>query len=210
MELEYIKIKTSGGYMYGGDQKLFGEKVSKSGCGMIAACDMILFLRKLGSGNFAPVSFSEYVKFVEKFRDEVAYKNSSNPLGIFPGKLAKMLNRSCGSHTFKFYGRKKFRKENDLAECISNSVKNGLPVIVRIGLNGKRLNCGICYPASGNVKKKCVLNWHYVTVTGISENGTLTFSSWGGKGTMSCADLKRHFGITGGAIIANPEKRLSK
>lgn len=205
MELEYVKIKTSGGYMYGGDQKLFGKRAAKSGCGMIAVCDMLLFLRGKSS---APVSFSEYTDFVGNFRDEIAYKSSSNPLGIFPGKLVKMLNES--GHAFKFYGRKKFRKENDLAEFIKNSIKGGLPVIARIGLNGGRLRCGICFPASGNVRKKCVLDWHYVTVTGISGNGTLTFSSWGGKGTVSCAELLRHFGVTGGVIIASPEKRLSK
>lgn len=207
MELEYVEIKTSGGNMYGGDQKLFGKKAAKSGCGMIAVCDMLLFLQR---ENSAPVSFSEYTDFVEKFRDEIAYKSSSNPFGIFAGKLVKMLNESCEAPVFKFYGRKKFRKESDLAESVKNSIKSGLPVIARIGLNGGRLRCGICFPASGNIFKKCVLDWHYITVTGISENGALTFSSWGGKGTVSCAELLRHLGLTGGIIIASPEKRLSK
>ena len=83
MELEYVTVKTVGGLMYGGDQKLFGSAVRKSGCGMIAACDMILFLR----GEIHQ-SFAEYGKFVENIRDSEAYKKTANHFGLSPFKTA--------------------------------------------------------------------------------------------------------------------------
>lgn len=208
MELDYLKIKTSGGYMYGGDQKLFGKKASRSGCGMIAACDMLLYL---DGRNAAPIPFKEYADFAENFRDNVAYKNTANILGIFPHRLVKMLNECSGKRFFEFYGRKKFRGDSgkSLAEFIGKSLENGLPVIVRVGANGKSLPYEIRYPASGNKLRKGMVSWHYITVTGISEKGQLTFSSWGGKGIMSCADLQNHFGFTGG-VIAESQRQPSK
>ncbi len=204
MELKYIRIKTSGGLMYGGDQKLFGKQAARSGCGMIAACDMLLYLDGRSS---EPIAFNEYARFVTDFRDNIAYKNSLNLFGIPSRKLVKMLNEHSGNRFFEFYGRKKFRPDkNSLAEFIEKSLKNGMPVIVRVGANGKSLPYEIRYPASGNKLRKGMMNWHYITFTGISESGLLTFSSWGGKGTMRCSDLQSHFGFTGG-IIACRQRR---
>lgn len=202
MELEYIRIKTSGGLMYGGDQKLFGKQAARSGCGMIAACDMLLYLDGRSS---SPITFNDYTRFVTDFRDNVAYKNSRNLFGIPSRRLVKMLNQHSGNRFFEFYGKNKFRAdENHLAEFIGKSLKNGIPVIVRVGAGGKSLPYEIRYPASGNRLRKGMMSWHYITVTGISESGLqtlLTFSSWGGKGTMRCSDLQNHFGFTGGIIV---------
>lgn len=195
MELDYIKIKTENdGIMYGGCQNLFGEKVRKSGCGMIAVCDMLLFLQ----GKTAePETMEEYRKYAESFRDNVAYKRRKNLIGISPFRAAKMLSEhSCG-RKFRFYSKIKFTRHK-LSEYIKFSLENGLPVIVRIGANGKKLPYDIVYPAS-NRHAQGKMTWHYITVTGISED-TLVFSSWGGKGTMLLTDLHRHFGFSGGII----------
>ncbi len=202
MELEYIRIHTSGGLMYGGDQKLFGKQAARSGCGMIAACDMLLYLNGRSS---SPMTFKEYTRFVTDFRDNIAYKNSRNLFGIPSRRLVKILNEHGGNRFFEFYGKNKFRAdENNLAEFIGKSLKNGMPVIVRVGAGGKGLPYEIRYPASGNRLRKGMMSWHYITVTGISDSGLqtfLTFSSWGGKGTMRCSDLQSHFGFTGGIIV---------
>lgn len=197
MELDYLKIKTKGGFMYGGDQKQFGKAASKSGCGMIAACDTLLWLS--GKGG-AEISFSEYASYVEKLRDGVFYNGTQNLIGIFPRRLAKILTEKSG-RKFAYYPAVKFLSANGkkLADYISKSIKSGVPVIVRVGADIGGLPYKIKYPASG---KTCAgkMSWHYITVTGISESGILTFSSWGGKGTASCAELYRHFGFTGGIV----------
>ncbi|MBD5146931.1 MAG: hypothetical protein HDT21_13650 [Ruminococcus sp.] len=197
MELDYLKIKTKGGFMYGGDQKQFGKAASKSGCGMIAACDTLIWLS--GNGG-TEIPYSEYVSYVEKLRDGVFYNGTRNLMGIFPRRLAKILTEKSG-RKFAYYPAVKFLSANGkkLANYISKSIERGVPVIVRVGASFSGLPYKIKYPASG---KTCAgkMSWHYITVTGISESGILTFSSWGGKGTASCAELYRHFGFTGGIV----------
>lgn len=193
MELEYVTIKTAEGLMYGGDQKLFGSTVRKSGCGMIAACDMILFLR-----GETQQSFSEYGKFVEDIRDNEAYKRTSNPIGLSPFKTARLVSRHSENLRFVFLSHV-FFGEKKLVRYIEKSIAAGLPIILRIGANGKKLPYNIVYPASGSRRASGHMTWHYITVTGISGD-VLTFSSWGGKGEMSVRDLRRFWGLTGGLI----------
>ena len=200
MELNYIKIETDNGYMYGGNQNLFGKKARHSGCGMIAACDVILYLQGKRS-----ITFSEYEEFVSRFHDEEAYLNTSNPIGIFPRRLAGMINSHITDSEYVFLNRRKFSREG-LREFISDSISMGLPVIVRIGANGKRLPYKIKYPIHGNRSARGKTDWHYITVTGITDSGTLIFSSWGGRGKLECDLLHKYFGITGGIIA---DKRIS-
>lgn len=200
MELDYIKIKNGNGVLYGGNQKYFGKAVSKSGCGMIAACDMLLYLSGKNAGT---ISFSDYAAFAEKLRDEVFYKNTKNLLGIFPRRLANILTEKSGRN-FRYYPAIKFfgKSGKKLAEFISEEIKSGVPVIVRVGANIGGFPYEIQYPASGK-SSAGKMSWHYITVTGISESGILTFSSWGLKGSALCAELYRHFGFTGGIIAAD-------
>jgi len=187
-ELEYLKIKTESGIMYGGDQKLFGRLSAHSGCGMIAACDTLLCL-----SGITEMPFKEYARFVTDFRDNAAYRRSRNLLGIPARRLVKLLDSKAEDYEFNFYGRKSFRKAESLAEFIEQSINNDIPVIVRVGANGKTLPYEM-------LCRQGMMSWHYITVTGISDSGMLTFSSWGKKGVMSCAELQRHFGFTGGVI----------
>lgn len=200
MELKYLKINTGGGYLYGGDQKLFGKAVSSSGCGMIAACDVLLRLSGKSGGE---ISFPEYAVFAEKLRDETFYKGRKNFLGIFPRRLAKILTEKSG-RKFTYFPARKLRGKNGkkLVEIISRSLSGGAPVIVRVGFSFKGLPYKIKYPASGKVRSG-KMSWHYITVTGVSESGVLTFSSWGGRGTADCHVLSKSFGFTGGIIAAD-------
>ena len=186
--------------MYGGNQNLFGKKARKSGCGMIAACDVILHYQGKRS-----VTFSEYAGFVSRFRDEEAYRNTSNPIGIFPRRLARMINSHLKDSEFHFISRRKFTEES-LRNFISDSLLDGFPVIVRIGANGKKLPYKIRFPDSGGQVKEGRTDWHYVTVTGITDAGKIIFSSWGGKGETDCNLLYKYFGITGGVIA---DKRIA-
>lgn len=194
MELDHLKIKMSDGYMYGGDQSLFGKRSLRSGCGMIAACDLILY-----SKGKRFIDFSEYAAFVRKFRDEKAYFHSRNLIGIFPRKLVKLINSELSAEKVRFMSRRKFTAES-LQKFIYSSILADKPVIVRVGLNGKKFPYGITFPARGGNSRRGKTDWHYITVTGISDSGKIIFSSWGGRGESSCKMLYRYFGITGGVI----------
>ncbi|MCM1024271.1 MAG: hypothetical protein NC395_09455 [Prevotella sp.] len=185
--------------MYGGDQKLFGKSVSRSGCGMIAACDTLLYTERKDG---AEISLADYTAFVKKLRDSVFYNGTRNPIGIFPRRLAEILTGISG-RKFVFYPAANFfsRDGKKLADFISRSLENGAPVIVRLGADIFGLPYKIRYPARGNKLRTGKMRWHYITVTGISESGILTFSSWGGKGHAHCRDLCRRFGFTGGIVV---------
>lgn len=190
METEFIKICTQRGEMYGGDQSMFGKNAERSGCGMIAACDMLLYLDGERS-----VSEEKYTAFVSDMRDRIFYHHRLNVIGIFPRRLAKILRRISG-RSFVYRPKRSFT-EDSLAECIARSVEKGRPVIVRVGYNGRKLPYNIEY--CGGKRRSGMMCWHYITVTGIG-GGVLTFSSWGGRGEMLCSDLYREFGISGGII----------
>lgn len=186
--------------MHGGDQALFGKKASRSGCGMIAACDYILYSR--GKRN---MSFEEYSGFVSRFRDEEAYLHSSNLLGLFPEKTVRLINSHIKAPGVTFISHSEFSPES-LKKFISDSISAELPVIVRIGLNGNKLPYRIKYPGKGGSTGHGTTGWHYITVTGITGQGKVIFSSWGGKGETDIDMLFRHFGLTGGVIA---DKRMT-
>ncbi|MCH5192408.1 MAG: hypothetical protein J1F11_00500 [Oscillospiraceae bacterium] len=196
MELDYLKIRTDRGYMYGGDQSLFGKLSSHSGCGMIAVCDTILFLRH-GEG-YSP-TLSEYTSFVEDVRDNDIYRHRLNLIGVPTGLIIKTLKKYT-KKSFRFYGKGKFDRKG-LGQLISDSILQGVPVIVRIGENGNRLPYKINFPASGNKTRTGKIRWHYITVTGLTDSETVLFSSWGGRGEMELDHLYRYFGVTGGVFL---------
>ncbi|MGN0585933.1 MAG: hypothetical protein ACI4JF_01495 [Oscillospiraceae bacterium] len=190
METDFVKICAPDGIMYGGDQSMFGKNARRSGCGMIAACDMLLYL-----DGQRDISLEKYTDFVSDMRDRIFYRRRLNIIGIFPRRLIKILRRISG-RDFVYRPKRSFTEET-LADYIGKAVAVGRPLIVRVGYNGKALPYTIEYRGG----KRCCgkMCWHYITVTGI-DGGTLTFSSWGGKGEMLCCDLYRYFGLSGGII----------
>lgn len=165
---------------------------------MIAACDMIIRFR---DNNCTPVPFEKYSKFVWEMSDKYFYKRLGNPLGVPVYKMLRALNTEITEHRFRFISRT-FLNRQKLEEIIKNALSLGVPIIVRIGANGKRLPYKISFPTSGNAVRENKMSWHYITVTGI-ENDVLTFYSWGGKGEMFLSDLCRFWGFTGGVIAPN-------
>ncbi len=194
MELEFIKVLNPQGESYGGNQNSFlkqpnGNRIKRCGCGLIAVCDMTLFLQK----NKA-VPWKEYVRFV---CDKAKALSITDSFGIPPKKVIKMLSESNPDYNFTFIPKRKL-SENTLRKLLGDSISQGLPIIVRVGENFRKLP----YQMNGLQKK---MRWHYFTVTGI-ENDNLTFCSWGRKGEMKCSDLYRFFGFTGGVIETKSKK----
>ncbi len=192
MKLDYIKITNeNGGVMYGGNQSLFGKNIKRSGCGMIAACDMLLYKQ-----NKKALTMDDYKQFVTENSQSFFYKFHFNFIGVSARRIIKFLCRK--GYSFRFIPRCSLKGET-LEQTIKKSLENDTPVIARIGLNGKKLPYRITYTVNGRISQG-TMSWHYITVTGL-KNGILTFSSWGGTGEMSLSDLQQHFGFMGGIII---------
>lgn len=196
MEIEFIKVLNPWGESYGGNQNSFlnypnGKRIKRCGCGLMAVCDMTLFLQKTSA-----LPWVEYVKFV---CEKTKTMNITDCFGIPPKKVVKMLSESNHDYTFSFIPKRKM-SEKELRETIEKSVAAGFPVIVRVGENFRKLP----YRMNGTERK---MRWHYFTVTGI-EGDILAFCSWGRKGEMKCSELYRFFGVTGGVILINKKGSL--
>ncbi len=190
MELEFITVLNPRGETKGGNQSNFGGIIKKCGCGLIAACDTALFLES--GGSYIP--WVEYASFV---RGKAKYLNAADIFGVSAKKVLRILNDTAKGYSFEFVPKRKLT-ENGLIKLFEKSVSSGIPVIVRIGENRKRLPYKM-----GSTEGK--MRWHYITVTGIN-SGRLIFCSWGKKGEMLCSDLYRFFGLTGGVVAVKMKK----
>lgn len=153
---------------------------------------------RLKDSDCCPVQFHDYQLYVTDKAKNFFYKNRLNILGIPQRKIVKFLNNGISAHCFRFIPRRKFT-ETTLRQTIEKSLDSGLPVIIRVGENFRRLTCTIRYDNS--TTRKSAIRWHYITAVGI-EADTLIFYTWGRKGEMKLSDLYRHFGFTGGIIAA--------
>ncbi len=189
MKLDYIKIiNENGGIMHGGNQSHFSKNIKRSGCGMIAACDMLLYKE-----NKKTLSHSDYKQFITEKSRSFFYKHHLNLLGVAAYRIVKFLRRQ--GYNFRFVPRRKM-KGDTFGQLIKETLEKGTPVIVRIGLNGEKLPYKVNHTVSGRISKG-TMSWHYITVTGM-ENEMLSYSSWGGTGEVPLSDLYQNLGFMGG------------
>lgn len=191
VKLDYIKI-TDGksGVMHGGNQSDFCRKICRSGCGMIAACDMLLYKQ----GRKA-LSHGEYKQFISE-QESFFYGFHFTFIGVTACRIIRFLRRQ--GFSFRFVPQYRL-KGTALEQLISEALEKDTPVIVRVGLNRKKLPYRLFYTVSGRISQG-MMSWHYITVTGM-ENGTLYYSSWGAIGEMPVSHLQEHMGFLGGIII---------
>ena len=201
VKLDYIKIKVgSGGIMQGGNQSNFSKNIKRRGCGMIAACDMLLY--KQGRKD---ISDSEYKQFVNDNSNSFFYKMHYNLIGVAAYRVVKFLRKQ--GYNFRFVPWYRLKGER-FRQLVSETLEKDTPVIVRVGLNGKKLPYKVLYTVNGRTSQG-MMSWHYITVTGM-ENDTLTYSSWGATGEVKVADLQKNLGFMGGIIIPKSTDRSDK
>lgn len=199
----YIRVRRNSGELtYGGDQGFFKGAASGSadakknamGCGVIAFCDLLLYL---GSGN-PDMTIAEnrsYVNRINREDDYIAYYNDIYKLlggvsmknGISGVKLAMCFNRlsrrekwglrSCwGCSDRKLYKR------------IEEMLSKDFPVIMCIPMmifkKDKKDELPFYVKKNGKMEKACTVSAHYIMVTGMIERdgeAFLEISSWGKK-----------------------------
>ncbi|MBQ8786153.1 MAG: hypothetical protein IJZ61_00800 [Oscillospiraceae bacterium] len=192
MKLDYIKITNrNGGIMHGGNQSFFSKNIKRSGCGMIAACDMVLYKQ-----NRKTLGIDEYKQFVAE-KSVFFYRFHINLIGVTAFRIVRFLRKH--SFSFRFVPSRKLNGER-FEKLVKASIENGNPVIVRVGLNGNKLPYNVFHSDSGKYSHG-TLSWHYITVTGF-ENDRFFYSSWGGTGEISITDLRDHLGFMGGIICS--------
>ncbi len=172
----YISVMTAHGPSYGGSQMWSSNQVMKKcGCGIVAAQDIILYLRKSNTRTV-----NEYCEELDYLRHH--YFPLIYPSGINGFMLARGLNKLFRRSALPYHASWAMEGEKLLTR-IREMIRKDCPVILSIGPNFPLLwhkNALVFYRRipNGRLEKSTQALGHYVVVTGISDEW-LQVSSWG-------------------------------
>jgi len=201
--LNYISIiMPDGSFSYGGNQGWFSEgnwlntdsKISKYGCGTIAASDLFLYWAMQNSYynneetqlaiKNGRINQEDYLNYVRRINRE--YTKTPRWLGVLGPKLASAINSYNKKHNINYRASWEWKLSYDeMLDKIYKMLGNDIPVIFSVGPNtpnlwGKKevnmyvkLNKGDAgYNDDLNemrqYTKKRTVNGHYMTITGIT------------------------------------------
>lgn len=215
LENKYISVAEKGGRSYGGSQMLSASKVMRdSGCGVIAALDLLLYLGRFHpeyrSSFFSPSLYGDTLDPAEY--DAAARALSKSYLPIIPKFGINGLVLAAGLDLFFIRYSIPYRAtwgvgKAKIWQTIEDMLRRDLPVIISVGPNfplvwGKgRLKFYRALP-DGVKKAACEIKAHYVTVTGIDEEW-LRVSSWGREYFISRAEYSDYIRQYSGSIVSN-------
>lgn len=203
---EYVQIirEKSGSVTYGGNQGFFAaspagsidERKNRMGCGIIAFCDLLLYL----AGGDPVYRLEENESYVNRSVREQEYKAYFNQMYDFLGGLPEKTGNGLS-------GMRLWRKFNCMAKLkgwnlrakwgvngrklygrMTEMLRRDIPVIlcVPLMLFKKDKDQGITFYKKENNRycRECTVSAHYVVVTEIlKDNGSiyLAIASWGVK-----------------------------
>ncbi|MEE1031544.1 MAG: hypothetical protein U0L12_05330 [Ruminococcus sp.] len=185
---DWIKVKTETGETFGGNQKNFDrEFLQKSGCGVIAATDIMLYLGKnhpkYSSDEFScdkdTLTIEEYNVYAEKLWKKY--------LPVIPGHgmsgfvLALGMNVYFLRHRIPLFAWWAVRPRK-LQRSIDTMLSQELPVIVSVGPNlpffWKKKKLNLYVKEDGKYISANETRAHYMTIVG-REGRWIHLSSWG-------------------------------
>ena len=201
LQSEYTRVADDSGSYYGGDQRWFRGMpyygiISPSGCGVVAICDICLYISGQSNRNRSPltddykngvIGSQEYIEYVKSFNDlYINLHHRNDPIGRkfqmnnLDGKTGKvmttyfksnMIPMKVAAHSIKdpknLGGRAIYELPSYKEIC--DSIRNDLPVIIGISPSGKE-NAVPMYVKKRNQMTfgfKTATQNHYVTVTGV-------------------------------------------
>lgn len=187
----FIEVEGARGVTYGGNQRYSRQDyVRKYGCGVIASCDLLLYLSRFRDdckkGFFAEASLKDGIT-LEKYND-LADRLRHHYLPVIPGygingfSLAIGLNMYFTRYGLPFTARWGVGHKH-LWSSINEMLEKDIPVIFSIGNEFPRFwrkdRLGLySAPDRDNLKPVKSTRAHYVSVTGCDEQW-LRISSWG-------------------------------
>ena len=214
----YIDVVTRNGYhFYGGSQLLFDNMIRRCGCSLIAAADVILYIR----GRRKPIELDDYKAYVEKLSPAFPYIPYKGIPGFVLSMYLNVYFRICRFNYHAHFGglsplsacvnslglslsNKKCVRDRS-CKCISaiqhirEALAADLPVILCIGpgvhqsfkpreLRGLMLYD--IYEDTATLMPVKRVRSHFVVITAIDEaNDLLTVSSWGTRYYIRLSEL---------------------
>lgn len=189
---DVITTRKNGNVTYGGSQKLSDNKViQSSGCGLVAACDLFLYMHRNLEGcccnlfaslpSSGPVNINEYNGLLKSLR---AYFPLIPNYGINGLMLCLGINAFFIRYAFPYKAAWGIRADK-LWERIEKMLSQDIPVIISIGpnlsLSRQKYKADLyTEKKDGELIRSAKVCAHYMTLTAIDEEW-LTVSSWGRK-----------------------------
>lgn len=199
---------------YGGSQRFSENKiVQSSGCGLIAACDLFLYMHRNLQGchcdlftplpSSGPVNITEYNSLINSLRH---YFPLIPNYGISGFMLTLGINAFFIKHAFPYRAFWGLRSDK-LWERIENMLSQDIPVIIGIGpnlsLNRQKYKTDMyTLKNEGAFIRSTKVCAHFMTLTAIDDEW-LTVSSWGRKYYIRRSDYRIYVKHHSGSIFSN-------
>lgn len=183
----YIQVGNKTSTHYGGDQSWWGKSnptISHYGCGVIAMCDLELYLSGKYKTDF--IDEDKYKEYIcERKRDTYKISEISfiKKFGLFPWKMTRGI-RTFLKKEMKIPAKVKWaptRNRTKVYNMIKEMLDNDIPVVASYDctLRGEKL----IYKKDKNgvLEDYSYMESHYFVMTGIKENKIIQISTYGGK-----------------------------
>ncbi len=186
----FITIDAGGRKLYGGDQGSLGSKaMTRCGCGLIAALNMLLYLHInyceyrtdfFGDKSDPELSMEEFVRFSFLLRKK--FIPLFYPFGLNGLTLSWCINRYFRKYRLSLRCRWAVRKKRRF-EAAEEMLFTDIPVILSIGPNfpflpGRKELALYRDLGTSHLVRSASVNAHYVTITAMNKK-QLRVSSWG-------------------------------
>lgn len=205
----YISVNTGTAVTYGGSQLMSeSEAMRKCGCGVIACCDLLLYLSSVTRCSF-PVSSTELEK--DDYNKLSAFLCRRffpiiPPFGMTGINLAAGLNICFHKFGLPYRAVWKVGKASIFAN-MEKMLDEDIPVIFSVGPNfpffwkNKRI---ILYKKTspGSFSPAYSAKAHYMTVTGIDEEW-ICLSSWGKQLFLKRSDYIEYISDSSNSLVSN-------
>lgn len=182
----YIAVELPDGTVtYGGDQSWLNTEAERAfGCGLIAAADILRYLRRnnVGAGerdaDRQMPGKQEYLEDIRRLTTDFRVRGS---LGITGFGLAMRMNRVFRREKLPYRAKWSIGRSR-LIRRLSEMLAADIPVLLSVGPGffhrDQRLPL-YQRTEKGEYEKANSMRDHYVTVTGSFSDGMLRISSWG-------------------------------
>ena len=206
---DFVGITENGRKYYGGDQNWYywkedknkGEIAAYSGCGSVAAANVLAYLAENHDKyrdlkTYETLQKSDYLEFMKRIYEYI------QPVQIFgksfglgsPYLMKRKLRKFAFAHNINLSvnDTKKFRKFTHSVDFISTALKQDLPVMMLIGHNGKNMEV---YYEDGHVTRGEFM-YHWITITELivdndAEEAIIRCSTWGRSAYISLKDFMK-------------------
>ncbi len=215
LKYPYISVQYQDGLSYGGSQRMSESKILKSsGCGVVAALDLLLYLTKSRS-----IHVDSKLKALSLF-DAIPWKKYNHMLSrlcrsyfpVIPYHGMNGLGLMAGMQMFFLKNKMPYSchwciSDRDLWKKVYQMLDEDIPVIMSVGPNFPLIwkkGKAILYIKNdkGNYTPASSVKAHFITITGIDDNW-IEISSWGKRFYINRRNYEEYVSKYSAPLVSN-------